>query len=29
MARYNGFVSFYQLELGELNFPVKMRPARR
>jgi enolase len=29
MARYNGFVSFYQLELGELNFPVKMRPSRR
>jgi len=29
MARYNGFTSFYQLELGELNFPVKMRPARR
>jgi len=29
MARYNGFASFYQLELGELNFPVKMRPARR
>ncbi|HKQ89374.1 MAG TPA: phosphopyruvate hydratase [Blastocatellia bacterium] len=29
MARYHGFASFYQLELGELNFPVKMRPARR
>jgi enolase len=29
MARYNGFTSFYQLELGELNFPVKMRPTRR
>jgi enolase 1/2/3 len=29
MARYIGFASFYQLELGELNFPVKMRPARR
>ena len=29
MSRYNGFASFYQLELGELNFPVKMRPARR
>jgi enolase len=29
MARYNGFTSFYQLELGELNFPVKMRAARR
>jgi enolase len=29
MARYNGFASFYQLELGELNFPVKTRPARR
>jgi len=29
MARYNGFASFYQLELGELNFPVKMRSARR
>jgi enolase len=29
MARYNGFASFYQLELGELNFPVKIRPARR
>jgi enolase len=29
MARYNGFASFYQLELGELNFPVKMRPTRR
>jgi enolase 1/2/3 len=29
MARYNGFASFYQLELGELNFPVKIRPTRR
>jgi enolase len=29
MARYNGFASFYQLELGELNFPVKMRQVRR
>jgi enolase 1/2/3 len=29
MARYNGFASFYQLELGELNFPVKVRQARR
>ncbi|HEY6403076.1 MAG TPA: phosphopyruvate hydratase [Blastocatellia bacterium] len=29
MARYNGFASFYQLELGELNFPVKTRPVRR
>ena len=29
MGRYNGFASFYQLELGELNFPVKMRAARR
>jgi enolase len=29
MARYNGFASFYQLELTELNFPVKARPARR
>ena len=28
-GRYNGFASFYQLELGELNFPVKMRAARR
>ena len=28
-ARYTGFASFYQLELGELNFPVKIRPARR
>jgi enolase len=28
-ARYNGFASFYQLELGALNFPVKLRPARR
>jgi enolase len=29
MARYNGFASFYQLELGELNFPVKLRATRR
>ncbi len=29
MARFNGFASFYQLELGELNFPVKLRPNRR
>jgi enolase len=29
MGRYNGFASFYQLELGELNFPVKTRAARR
>jgi len=29
MARYNGFASFYQLELGELNFPVKIRTTRR
>ncbi len=28
-ARYHGFASFYQLELGALNFPVKMKPARR
>ncbi|MGH9935626.1 MAG: phosphopyruvate hydratase, partial [Blastocatellia bacterium] len=28
-ARYNGFASFYQLELGELNFPVKVRSAKR
>src|SRR5262249_52993920 len=28
-ARYNGFASFYQLELGELNFPVKTKAARR
>ncbi len=28
-ARYNGFASFYQLELGELNFPVKVRSASR
>jgi enolase len=28
-ARYHGFSSFYQLELGELNFPVKARAARR
>lgn len=29
MARYAGFNSFYQLNLGELNFPVKVRPVRR
>ncbi len=29
MGRYNGFASFYQLEMDELNFPVKMRAARR
>ncbi|MCI0524730.1 MAG: phosphopyruvate hydratase [Acidobacteria bacterium] len=28
-ARYHGFASFYQLELGALNFPVKLRLARR
>ena len=28
-ARYSGFASFYQLELGQLNFPVKLKPARR
>ncbi|MDX2034966.1 MAG: phosphopyruvate hydratase [Blastocatellia bacterium] len=28
-ARYHGFSSFYQLELGDLNFPVKARAARR
>jgi enolase len=28
-ARYHGFASFYQLELNALNFPVKLRPARR
>jgi enolase len=28
-ARYHGFASFYQLELSALNFPVKLRPARR
>jgi enolase len=28
-ARYGGFSSFYQLELGELNFPVKVKTARR
>jgi len=28
-ARYNGFASFYQLELSALNFPVKLRPVRR
>jgi enolase len=28
-ARFNGFASFYQLELSALNFPVTMRSARR
>lgn len=28
-ARYNGFGSYYQLELGALNFPVTVRSARR
>jgi enolase len=28
-ARYHGFASFYQLELGDLNFSVKLKPARR
>jgi enolase len=28
-ARYQGFSSFYQLELGQLNFAVKARAARR
>ncbi|MBI1763929.1 MAG: phosphopyruvate hydratase [Acidobacteria bacterium] len=28
-ARFNGFASFYQLELAELNFPVTVRAARR
>jgi enolase len=28
-ARYNGFQSFYQLELGKLNFTVKAKAARR
>jgi enolase len=28
-ARFNGFASFYQLELSDLTFPVKMRAARR
>ncbi|MBL8167927.1 MAG: phosphopyruvate hydratase [Acidobacteria bacterium] len=28
-ARYHGFNSFYQLELSQLNFEVKPRPARR
>ncbi len=28
-ARYNGFASFYQLELNQMNFEVKLRPARR
>ncbi len=29
MARYDGFAAFYQLELNELNFPVKVKTARR
>ncbi len=28
-ARYGGFSSFYQLELGQLNFPVKVKSTRR
>ncbi|MGH9843786.1 MAG: phosphopyruvate hydratase [Blastocatellia bacterium] len=28
-ARYHGFSSFYQLELSQLNFPVKAKAARR
>jgi enolase len=28
-ARYHGFASFYQLELNQLNFEVKVRAARR
>lgn len=28
-ARFNGFGSYYQLELGSLNFPVTVRSARR
>jgi enolase len=28
-ARFNGFASYYQLELGALNFPVTVRAARR
>jgi enolase len=28
-ARYQGFSSFYQLELSQLNFPVKTKAARR
>ena len=28
-ARYGGFGAFYQLELGELNFAVKVKTARR
>jgi enolase len=28
-ARFNGFGSYYQLELGALNFPVTVRGARR
>jgi enolase len=29
MARYSGFAAFYQLELNELSFPVKVKTARR
>ncbi len=28
-ARYNGFASFYQLELSQLNFPVKVKSLRK
>jgi len=28
-ARYHGFASYYQLELGALNFPVTLRATRR
>ena len=28
-ARYGGFASFYQLELGQLNFPVKVKSTHR
>ena len=28
-ARYNGFLSFYQLELGDLNFPVAHKIVRK
>ena len=28
-ARFNGFASYYQLELGSLNFPVTLRATRR
>jgi enolase len=28
-ARYGGFSSFYQLELGSLNFPVKVKTAKK